>query len=68
MAVVKAIGEGRIAGEGRIEGDYLVGCDGAMSQVRRSLFGSEFPRKTWDAQIVTTDVRCLHLNNWKPVS
>lgn len=42
--------------EERFEGDYLVGCDGANSQVRRSLFGSDFPGKTWDAQIVATNV------------
>lgn len=43
--------------EERIEGDYLVGCDGANSQVRKSLFGDEYPGKTWDAQIVATNVR-----------
>ncbi|KLU90981.1 FAD binding domain-containing protein [Magnaporthiopsis poae ATCC 64411] len=42
-------------GEKRIEGDYVVGCDGAGSQVRRSLFGSEFPGFTWEKQIVATN-------------
>lgn len=42
-------------GERRIEGDYVVGCDGAGSQVRRSLFGSEFPGFTWEKQIVATN-------------
>lgn len=37
--------------------DYVVGCDGANSQVRKSLFGSSFPGKTWDAQIIATNVR-----------
>lgn len=37
--------------------DYVVGCDGANSQVRRSLFGDqEFPGRTWDQQIVATNV------------
>jgi 2-polyprenyl-6-methoxyphenol hydroxylase-like FAD-dependent oxidoreductase len=44
-------------GEVTIEGDYVVGCDGANSKVRRALFGDwEFPGKTWDEQIVATNV------------
>jgi 2-polyprenyl-6-methoxyphenol hydroxylase-like FAD-dependent oxidoreductase len=39
------------------EADYLCGCDGGTSQVRRSLFGEKnFPGKTWDAQIVATNL------------
>lgn len=44
-------------GEKRLEADYVVGCDGAPSKVRRELFGSEFPGFTWDKQIVATNVR-----------
>lgn len=40
----------------RFEADYVVGCDGAASVVRKSLFGDEFPGFTWDAQIVATNV------------
>lgn len=41
----------------RMEADYIVGCDGANSQIRRSLFGDlNFPGKTWDEQIVATNV------------
>jgi 2-polyprenyl-6-methoxyphenol hydroxylase-like FAD-dependent oxidoreductase len=40
----------------RVKGDYLSGCDGANSRVRKSLFGDEFKGKTWDAQIVATNV------------
>ncbi len=37
--------------------DIIVGCDGANSQIRRSLFGDrEFPGGTWDQQIVATNV------------
>ncbi|CAK7239191.1 MAG: hypothetical protein STHCBS139747_000620 [Sporothrix thermara] len=39
----------------RFEADYVVGCDGANSIVRRSLFGDEYPGKTWDAQIIATN-------------
>lgn len=44
-------------GEEKLEADYIVGCDGANSQVRRSLFGdSEFPGWSWDKQIIATNV------------
>ncbi|KAJ9483383.1 hypothetical protein VN97_g10021 [Penicillium thymicola] len=37
--------------------DYIIGCDGANSQVRRSLFGDfEFPGWTWEQQIIATNV------------
>ncbi|TVY45823.1 FAD-dependent monooxygenase [Lachnellula subtilissima] len=43
-------------GTKRMEADYIVGCDGATSQIRRSLFGDlNFPGKTWDEQIVATN-------------
>lgn len=43
-----------------IEASYIVGCDGANSQIRRSLFGDwEFPGKTWKEQIVATNVSFL---------
>lgn len=43
-------------GKTRIEADYIVGCDGANSGVRRALFGDEYPGFTWDAQIIATNV------------
>lgn len=44
-------------GEKRLEADYIVGCDGANSQIRKSLFGDwEFPGTTWEEQIVATNV------------
>ncbi|KAG5661256.1 hypothetical protein KAF25_005378 [Fusarium avenaceum] len=40
-----------------LEADYIVGCDGANSIIRRSLFGDMgFPGRTWDEQIVATNV------------
>jgi len=39
-----------------INADYVCGCDGAASQVRKSLFGREFPGKTWDDQMVATNL------------
>ncbi|KAL3484344.1 hypothetical protein BJX62DRAFT_248526 [Aspergillus germanicus] len=39
-----------------LHAQYIVGCDGANSQIRRSLFGDwEFPGFTWDKQIVATN-------------
>lgn len=50
-------------GAKKLGADYIVGCDGANSQIRRSLFGDwEFPGKTWDKQIVATNV-CLLLKS-----
>ncbi|THW20185.1 FAD binding domain-containing protein [Aureobasidium pullulans] len=42
--------------EKTIEADYVVGCDGANSVVRKSLFGEDFPGFTWNQkQIVATN-------------
>ncbi len=41
----------------RLAADYVAGCDGANSVVRRSLFGDGvFPGHTWDEQLVATNV------------
>lgn len=40
----------------RIEADYLVGCDGASSAVRRSLYGKDWPGKTWDCRFIVQNV------------
>jgi len=43
-------------GKKKIEGDYVVGCDGANSKVRKCLFGEDnYPGYTWDRQIVATN-------------
>ncbi|KAI3316469.1 FAD binding domain-containing protein [Xylariaceae sp. AK1471] len=41
----------------RIYGDYVVGCDGGRSAVRKSLFGENFPGFTWVKQIVATNIK-----------
>ncbi|KAH8881345.1 FAD/NAD(P)-binding domain-containing protein [Thozetella sp. PMI_491] len=44
-------------GEKVFEADYIVGCDGANSKVRRLLFGDDvFPGMTWKEQIVATNM------------
>lgn len=44
-------------GEERMHATYAVGCDGGNSKVRRELLGpGAFQGKTWDAQIVATNV------------
>lgn len=44
----------------RLFAPYIVGCDGANSQVRRALFGDwKFPGKTWDQQLVATNVSAI---------
>ena len=47
-------------GQKRLEADYIVGCDGASSTVRRKLYGAkDFPGYTWDKQIVATNASVL---------
>ncbi|OQU98884.1 hypothetical protein CLAIMM_04596 [Cladophialophora immunda] len=41
----------------RFAGDFVVGCDGGTSTVRKSLFGSNFPGHTWDVIMVATNIR-----------
>lgn len=41
----------------RVEASYVVGCDGASSSVRGSLFGRSFPGYTWDTWLVAVNVR-----------
>ncbi|KAL9114951.1 MAG: hypothetical protein Q9227_001194 [Pyrenula ochraceoflavens] len=44
--------------EEKISGDFVCGCDGATSQVRKSVLGERnFPGKTWDYQLVAANVR-----------
>ncbi|KAH8691679.1 FAD binding domain-containing protein [Talaromyces proteolyticus] len=45
-----------IEGGGRFEADFVVGCDGASSAVRKSLFGQRFDGKTWDKIIMGTNL------------
>ncbi|KAJ6102074.1 hypothetical protein N7486_004501 [Penicillium sp. IBT 16267x] len=40
----------------RSDADYVIGCDGASSTVRRELFGPEYPGETLNAQIIATNV------------
>lgn len=44
------------SGTDRIEADYVIGCDGASSRVRKELFGNEFEGEELEAQIVATNV------------
>lgn len=46
-------------GKKKVYGDYIIGCDGATSGVRKSLFGDNFPGFTWERQIVASNVRYI---------
>jgi 2-polyprenyl-6-methoxyphenol hydroxylase-like FAD-dependent oxidoreductase len=43
----------------RFEADYVVGCDGATSAVRRALFGREWPGRTFDYRFIVQNVSAL---------
>lgn len=43
-------------GTKRFHATYIVGCDGGSSKIRHDLFGKNFPGRTWDKQIVATNV------------
>lgn len=40
----------------QFRGDYLCGTDGGNSKVRKILFGNKFEGKTWETQIIATNV------------
>jgi 2-polyprenyl-6-methoxyphenol hydroxylase-like FAD-dependent oxidoreductase len=40
----------------RFEADYVVGCDGGRSVVRKSLFGQDWPGETFDLKLMNQNV------------
>lgn len=47
-------------GKQQLRAQYIVGCDGGSSAVRRGLFGKDaMPGFTWDQQLVASDVGFL---------
>lgn len=54
------------SGNKRLTATHVVGCDGGGSKVRRELFGSNFPGRTWDEQIVATNVYLPNLKKHTP--
>ncbi len=53
---VEVGGEGEEKRKERMEADYVVGCDGSGSAVRRSLFGREWPGLTFDCRFIVQNV------------
>ncbi|KAK5197799.1 hypothetical protein LTR92_002044 [Exophiala xenobiotica] len=45
-------GEGDAKKKKRFTADYVVGCDGATSAVRKALFGREWPGQTFDCRLL----------------
>lgn len=48
--------EGQEKRRERFEGDYVVGCDGASSAVRKSLFGHEWSGQTFACKLIVQNV------------
>ena len=40
----------------RLHADFIIGCDGAASAVRKALFGGSFPGYTWPQTLVAINV------------
>jgi 2-polyprenyl-6-methoxyphenol hydroxylase-like FAD-dependent oxidoreductase len=43
-------------GKARFEADFVVGCDGGSSTVRRALFGRSWPGQTFDCRLLVQNV------------
>jgi 2-polyprenyl-6-methoxyphenol hydroxylase-like FAD-dependent oxidoreductase len=50
-------GEGDAKEKKRFTADYVVGCDGATSAVRKALFGREWPGQNFDCRLLVQNVR-----------
>lgn len=48
--------EGEVKRQEKIEADYIIGCDGAASAVRRSLFGRNWPGQTFPYKFIVQNV------------
>lgn len=46
------VGETEPKEKTRFEADYIIGCDGATSAVRKALFGRNWPGRTFDCRLV----------------
>ncbi|KAJ5563565.1 hypothetical protein N7535_008729 [Penicillium sp. DV-2018c] len=50
------VGEAEPKGKARFEADYVIGCDGATSAVRKALFGRNWPGQTFNCRLVVQNV------------
>lgn len=50
------VGEGETKEKKRFVADYVVGCDGATSAVRKALFGREWPGQTFASHLLVQNV------------
>lgn len=55
-------GEGEAKTTAKIEADYLVGCDGGQSTIRKKLFGHNWPGDTFACRLLVQNVRCIDLD------
>lgn len=56
---VEAGDEGEVKETKRFTADYVVGCDGATSAVRKALFGRDWPGQTFACRLLVQNVRSL---------
>lgn len=53
--------EGEVKEKQRFSADYVIGCDGATSSVRKSLFGRDWPGQTFDFRLMVQNVGLIFL-------
>jgi 2-polyprenyl-6-methoxyphenol hydroxylase-like FAD-dependent oxidoreductase len=52
-------------GKARFEADFVVGCDGGSSTVRRALFGRNWPGQTFDCRLLVQNVGLCSIRRFK---
>lgn len=60
---VEAGAEGETKEKKRFTADYVIGCDGATSTVRKSLFGRDWPGQTFDFRLMVQNVSSSSILN-----
>lgn len=66
-ADVEAGQPGMVPSNLRFEADYVIGCDGGSSTVRKCLFGRDWPGETFDCKLMVQNV-CIPRNGLSQVN
>jgi 2-polyprenyl-6-methoxyphenol hydroxylase-like FAD-dependent oxidoreductase len=53
------VGKTELKEKAQFEADYVIGCDGATSAVRKGLFGRDWPGQTFDCRLVVQNASSM---------